>query len=48
MPPVEPRATFDDAIAEARDHGFEYIVFNYTPLRKNALAWIFTELLLKS
>ena len=29
MPPVEPRVTFDDAVAVARDHGFEYIVFNY-------------------
>jgi sugar phosphate isomerase/epimerase len=29
MPPIEPRVTFEDAIAVARDHGFEYIVFNY-------------------
>jgi sugar phosphate isomerase/epimerase len=29
MPPVEPGVTFNDAVAQARDHGFEYIVFNY-------------------
>jgi sugar phosphate isomerase/epimerase len=29
MPPIEPRVTFEDAVAVARDHGFEYIVFNY-------------------
>jgi sugar phosphate isomerase/epimerase len=29
MPPVEPRVTFGDAVAQARDYGFEYIVFNY-------------------
>lgn len=29
MPPIEPGVTFEDAVAAARDHGFEYIVFNY-------------------
>jgi sugar phosphate isomerase/epimerase len=29
MPPIEPRVTFDEVIALARDHGFEYLVFNY-------------------
>ncbi len=29
MPPVEPGVTFDDCIPLARDHGFQYIVFNY-------------------
>jgi sugar phosphate isomerase/epimerase len=29
MPPIEPRVTFNEAVAVARDHGFKYIVFNY-------------------
>jgi sugar phosphate isomerase/epimerase len=29
MPPVDPHVTFDQVIALARDHGFEYLVFNY-------------------
>jgi sugar phosphate isomerase/epimerase len=29
MPPVEPHVTFDQVISLARDHGFEYLVFNY-------------------
>jgi sugar phosphate isomerase/epimerase len=29
MPPVEPGVTFDDTVAVARDHGFQYLVFNY-------------------
>jgi sugar phosphate isomerase/epimerase len=29
MPPIEPHVTFDEVIALARDHGFEYLVFNY-------------------
>jgi sugar phosphate isomerase/epimerase len=29
MPPVEPHVTFDEVISLARDHGFEYLVFNY-------------------
>jgi sugar phosphate isomerase/epimerase len=29
MPPVEPGVTFGDTIALARDHGFDYLVFNY-------------------
>ena len=29
MPPIEPGVTFEDCISLARDHGFEYVVFNY-------------------
>ena len=29
MPPVEPGVTFEGALAEAKSHGFEYMVFNY-------------------
>ena len=29
MPPIEPGITFDKALAEAKSHGFEYMVFNY-------------------
>ncbi|MFL6465674.1 MAG: sugar phosphate isomerase/epimerase family protein [Bryobacteraceae bacterium] len=29
MPPIEPGITFDDTLAQARDHAFEYMVFNY-------------------
>jgi sugar phosphate isomerase/epimerase len=29
MPPVEPGVTFADTVALARDHGFDYLVFNY-------------------
>jgi sugar phosphate isomerase/epimerase len=29
MPPVEPHVAFDEVIGLARDHGFEYVVFNY-------------------
>jgi sugar phosphate isomerase/epimerase len=29
MPAVERRVTFDEVISLARDHGFEYLVFNY-------------------
>lgn len=29
MPPVDSHVTFDEVIALARDHGFEYLVFNY-------------------
>ncbi len=36
MPPVEPGVTFSDTVALARDHGFEYLVFNYSPPRN---AW---------
>jgi sugar phosphate isomerase/epimerase len=29
MPDIEPGVTFNDAVSAARDHGFQYIVFNY-------------------
>ncbi len=29
MPPIEAGVTFNDAVSVARDHGFQYIVFNY-------------------
>jgi sugar phosphate isomerase/epimerase len=29
MPPVEPGVTFDGSVSLARDHGFQYLVFNY-------------------
>jgi sugar phosphate isomerase/epimerase len=29
MPPIEPGVTFEDCISLARDHGFQYLVFNY-------------------
>ncbi|MBV8817747.1 MAG: sugar phosphate isomerase/epimerase [Acidobacteriaceae bacterium] len=29
MPPVDPGVTYEDCISLARDHGFQYIVFNY-------------------
>jgi sugar phosphate isomerase/epimerase len=29
MPAVEPGVTFDDTVALGRDHGFQYLVFNY-------------------
>ena len=29
MPPIEPGVTYEDCIVLARDHGFEYVVFNY-------------------
>jgi len=29
MPPIEPGITFNDALAQARDHAFRYMVFNY-------------------
>ncbi len=29
MPPIEPGVTFEDCIPLARDHGFQYLVFNY-------------------
>lgn len=31
MPPIEPGVTFDKALAQAKEHGFEYMVFNYLP-----------------
>jgi sugar phosphate isomerase/epimerase len=31
MPAVSESYTFDEAIAEAKQHGFEYMVFNYLP-----------------
>ena len=29
MPAIEPGVTFDGTLAQARDHGFRYMVFNY-------------------
>jgi sugar phosphate isomerase/epimerase len=29
MPPIEPGVTYSDCIPLARDHGFQYLVFNY-------------------
>lgn len=29
MPPIEPGTTFEGCLSLARDHGFQYIVFNY-------------------
>lgn len=31
MPVADENATFDQALAEAKEHGFEYMVFNYLP-----------------
>jgi sugar phosphate isomerase/epimerase len=31
MPLIDERYTFDEALAEAKQHGFEYMVFNYLP-----------------
>lgn len=29
MPPIDPGVTYEDCVSLARDHGFEYLVFNY-------------------
>jgi sugar phosphate isomerase/epimerase len=31
MPPVDASYTFEEALAESKEHGFEYMVFNYLP-----------------
>ncbi len=31
MPIIDENATFDQAVVEAKQHGFEYMVFNYLP-----------------
>jgi len=34
MPPVSATYSFDEALAVSKEHGFEYMVFNYLPLKE--------------